>query len=164
MTLRRALTSRSALLIAMAFIAFAPSAIAASNRVTEGSVQISVGKPAAVTLDLGRGLDVRAGLTVKAGRTLGGAPRGLVVERLWVQKGGKSLEVPLSSYVDIYDPHTLVVSARAKSIEIEIYCSDGADGYRVALKLDDQGVVSRTLFVIGDHVAETTIYHRVVID
>jgi hypothetical protein len=98
MTIRRPLGPRFALLITMAIVTFAPSAIAASNPVTKRSVQISVGKPAAVTLDLGRGLDVRAGLTVKAGRTLGGVPRGLVVERLWVQKGGKSLEVPLSSY------------------------------------------------------------------
>lgn len=142
----------------------APLAIAAPDQVIRGSARISATKPARVTLDLGGGVKVQAGLTARAGVLLGGVRRGLVVDRLWVQRGSKALEVPLSAYADIYDPHTFTISVHGKRIEVEVDGSDGADGYRVLIALDGQGAVERTLFIVGGEVAEHTTYHRVVVD
>lgn len=77
---------------------------------------------------------------------------------------GDPVAVPLSAIADGYDPGFMRMTASKTGVIVTISGSDGADGYSLEVTVEGGRVSRRRVLVVGDRVAEETLYHQVVVD
>src|SRR5262249_47049314 len=71
------------------------------------------------------------------------------ISQLSIDVNGRPIVVPLSSFLDAYDPHAVRLSRAPLGFKLDITGGDGGDGYHLMIWFDSERVLRREVDAFG---------------